>query len=514
MSHPPLEALSALVDGELTPGEARPVRAHVNACPACRADLSLLARLDDQLRLIPSLTCGEAARLLSATFDDEAAPEERSLIERHLAGCQECRSVAGAWTAIDRAIVGRVVYPSPKVDRAMAALTAPPPAADPLSWAPGLPLRAGLAGALAIAIVIVASLAGAPAADPRQAAAPPGRALFAGRQLALHERTNTLYVVQPEAGLVRALDATTHEERTVVRVGGRPSALALDQRGDRVIVLDAEARTLTEIDVTDNRVVGRTQLDLEETPTGVQFDEATRKILVTTVAAPPGQTPAGPDAVSSPGHVAVFNAGTKEREQFVPVDAAPRVVVTEPDGSRTLLVTSEATTLVDGSYRRKETFRGGVSAAFGAGGRIAVLSRDGTDALLTFHGERAPGSLRLPGAPAAVVGLRDGRFAVLVEADGGGRIFVIDSTGRPAGEVPVGLVGDLAYDANAQSFTVSSGGTVARPVPMPAGAAIAGQGTPAPTPAESPALAPSEAPPATEPSPSPTPEPASSPTVR
>lgn len=81
-----------------------------------------------------------------------------------------------------------------------------------------------------------------------------------------------------------------------------------------------------------------TQLPLSETPTSLQVDNASGKILVTTVASTPGEaTPAGSDTAASSGHVAVFDAGTKKLEQLRGVDVAPRLAVPDPAGGRTLL---------------------------------------------------------------------------------------------------------------------------------------------------------------------------------
>lgn len=131
--------------------------------------------------------------------------------------------MAGSWPAIERAL-NAAAYRSPRVDRAMAALGARAHAAGPRTSAvPGLAIRAGLAGA--VAVVAAAALAGAPGPlHTQDALAPSGRTLVAVvQQVVLHARTNTLDVAQPDAGAVQALDATTHKLRAVVLVGGRPS---------------------------------------------------------------------------------------------------------------------------------------------------------------------------------------------------------------------------------------------------------------------------------------------------
>ena len=53
MNGHPGDLLSALVDGELTPGESAGVRAHLEACADCRRELRLISEARTLLRALP-----------------------------------------------------------------------------------------------------------------------------------------------------------------------------------------------------------------------------------------------------------------------------------------------------------------------------------------------------------------------------------------------------------------------------------------------------------------------------
>src|SRR5438093_6973963 len=46
------------------------------------------------------MDCADVRPLLSAYHDGEAAPDERTRVERHLAGCDDCRQVLAEYRAI------------------------------------------------------------------------------------------------------------------------------------------------------------------------------------------------------------------------------------------------------------------------------------------------------------------------------------------------------------------------------------------------------------------------------
>ena len=96
----PGDLLSAWLDGELTPGEARDVAAHVDGCSACGAErdqveasraavrgLPSLAAPAGVLRATPAVHVGD---LISACLDGEIASDLRPGIEAHLAACPAC----------------------------------------------------------------------------------------------------------------------------------------------------------------------------------------------------------------------------------------------------------------------------------------------------------------------------------------------------------------------------------------------------------------------------------------
>lgn len=55
MSGHPGDLLSALVDGELTPGEAAGVRAHLDTCPECRRELERIGEARTLVRDLPAV---------------------------------------------------------------------------------------------------------------------------------------------------------------------------------------------------------------------------------------------------------------------------------------------------------------------------------------------------------------------------------------------------------------------------------------------------------------------------
>ncbi|MBA2371011.1 MAG: hypothetical protein H0V71_05125 [Chloroflexi bacterium] len=436
--------------------------------------MSSLARLEDELRLPPALSCDAAAPFLSSVRDGEADSFDGDIASRHLAVCAGCRLATSTWTTLEASLVGTLAFPSARIDRAMAHLVRPeraprrhgPTALGPLG---GIAWRGAVLAILAFAIAFGSTLAPQPDDALRTTGPVENTLVGAVQQVVLHAATNTLYVARPDDGAVNALDATTYAVRARIPVGGRPTALALNDPANRLIVLDGVAKRLTEIDIARNAVVETTQLQLNGTPTSVQVDNG--KIAVfTTVAPKPPKPPTASAAAPEPkgeapaatGQVAVFDPGTKALETIRNVDLAPRLVVPDPTGSRTLLVSPEATTIADASYRTMATVGGGVGAAFGQGDRIAVLSTGKDGARLTFYGEAAPAPVRLDGQPTAVIGLPDGSFAVLLDIGGRGRIVVLDGSGAAAGQVDLAVPGrGLAYDDGAKKFSVIGGGEVA-----------------------------------------------------
>lgn len=526
--HVPLELLSALADGELGGSEEREARQHVVACSPCAAELAAFAALDASLTATPAVPCAASLELRSALVDREADPAEARIVAAHLASCAGCRSEQAGWRLAETAIAALPAgMPSAATDTAIAAMTRSADRERPRIWPPS-PVQVGLRGAIAAAVVvaILVGLIPGERAAPKQAAvpelapAPQGKtALVAGVQLAvIHSKSNTLYLLRSSEGAVDAVDPTTYALRTQIAVGGRPTALALSEADDRILVLDSTAKTLTEIDPSVNRVVATIRVDVPGTPTSVQVDETNGKIIVGSVIAPPAAGPAPtPAATPGPaGQVTIIDTETRRIEQIKSIDVAPRLVVPDPSGKQTLLVSPGATTVVDASYNTIQTLPGGIAAAFDLEREwFAILSAEGTGSVLTFVGEAAPAALSLEGPPAAVTSMPDGGFAVLVEKGDGGRIYVVDTTGRGSAFVDVTIAGpDLEYDASAKRFTVAREGLVAS-APLPGVVAVESpapvtSAQPQPSASASPD-APATAAPSTSAEPAATPEPSASP---
>ena len=452
------EALSAYLDGELDPTEARLAAAHLRTCGDCAETARIYSAVDRRLTSTPALVCSSALAFVSAQLDGELGGEEADIAAAHLAGCRSCRSDVLNWSATDRMIAALPpARPSARVDAAIAALGRQP-AGRRLRVAWPVPALA-VAAALSMLIVINLSLG-----SPGRVG--PNLALVAVQQSVLNPGTGLLYVLHPENGTVAVLDAETGAPRSIITVGGRPTALALNSTTNTIIVLDATAKTLTEIDGARNSVTGSTAVVIPGTPTSLQVD-AKGNVVVSAVAAPAAQASSG----ASTGVVAVFNGDTKKLESVKQVDVAPQTFVLEPNGKRALLISAGATTLVDAStYLPLATKPGGVAAAFAAtGDDFAILSTGTAGATVSFA--RRSDSILVGGMPRAIAALPDGGFAVLSDSDGRGRITLLLPDGTTNGSLEVAADGrDLAYDAVTRQFTVI--GSKVSKVALPASLAV------------------------------------------
>lgn len=496
--------LSALLDGELTPVERAAARAHLDSCLDCGARLLAARRLDADLRDAGRLSCASVLPLLSAIADDEAGPAERPLAAAHLADCPDCRRRSGALTGADRLLAALPpAAPAPRVDAYIAALAHPRPRA---LFRP-VPFAFRTAGALALAVLIALGATLVPAGGPsaEQVARSTEVAMVAAIQRVVFDaRTNTLYLLDTERAEVSAIDATTQAERARVSVGGKPTALALSIATDRVLVLDATSKRLTEIDASTQTIVSSATLVITGTPTSLQVDPANGKIVVASVSAALDAPAAS--AAGATGHVTVLDAVSKQVETVRAVDVAPQLVVLDAKGAQALLLSATGTTLVDAtSYRSLDQLPGGVAAAFDASGtQIAVLSANGDGSRVTFRGAGLPATLALPGRPITLIGMPGGGFAALVDRGTGGEVEVIDATGHLSSSTAVVLAGhSVTYDPVAGRFAVGGdGGTslaFSGPAPVAASAPVAG--TP-PPPSQNASAAPSPSPSPAAPSPS------------
>jgi len=459
------DLLSAYADGELAPSEAAAAAAHLRACAGCAETIRLFAGLDDRLTGTPALGCSAALTLVSAQLDGELDREESAIAGLHLASCAECRNSVLRWSVADRALASLAPSrPSARVDAAIAALGREPR----LNW--GLPLPRvvwpvpAFAVAVAVAVLLVVNLSLVPSGVS-------GPLVAAAEQSVLNPATGTLYVLHPENGTVAALDAQTLVSRGVISVGGRPTALALNPTTNTLVVLDATAKTLTEIDCSSNLVTSSTIVVVPGTPTSLQVDPA-GKLVVTSVVAPATSIPV---PVAAPaGIVSVFNGGTKKLETVKSVDVAAASVVWQPNGKRALLVSQDSTTLVETStWQTVARYGGGLAAVFSASGTDFAILSTGTDGAVVT---RQTGSTVVGGTAHAIAALPDGGFAVLSDANGKGHIFLIDTSGTVTVTLDVVAGGrELAYDTQTRQLTVVGTGVVtnvALPAPAPATAPV------------------------------------------
>jgi len=504
MVHVSAEELSALVDGELSAQAELRARQHLTECTFCSAEYALSVRLDDELRQPPVLACNEVLEVLSAGLDRETGAGEQAAAQRHLADCQDCRASLQTWSGLTAAIKALpVIAPSARIDDTIYAI-----ARSRRTYSPA-PVRGIAARALiavtAVLAIVVASLGSGASPQTALLPSPTGeRAIVAStQQIVINYRNNTVYVLDVSGAAVDARDPGTNDLKTRIQVGGEPTALALNEVANRVLVLDSSQKRVTEIDASSNTVVGETAVATNGTLTGISVDPATNNIVVTT-------TTKSPAPGTSAGSVAVINSTTKQLETVREFSVAPRLVVPDQQAGRSAFVSSGQTEIVDSSYRVLETLPGGVSAAFSKrSDNVAVLSASGTDSVLTFSGFIAPEALKLTGVPRALTALPDGGYLVLVDLGGRGRVSKITRQGAVSASVEVAVTtGDLIYDETTNRFTVASNGrldsaqmpdqvtTVAIASATPSGSAAASPVAPSATPTASPAASPDRAVPA------------------
>ncbi len=485
------EVLSALADGELTAAEQGPADAHLSECVTCRSSLAGYQAFDREVRLPPAVGCEAVLPLLSARIDTEVSAAEFAVTARHLEACEACRAMVAGWRALP-ALIGALPAgtPSPRVDRAIAELSRH----DTRRAARPALVARGLIAAGATVAILVAGLArtSAPIATP---AAQDARVLVAAaQQFVLSPRTNTLYVLDTAAAAVDARDASTNGLKVRIEVGGRPTALALNESANTLLVLDSSQKKLTEIDTTSNRVIGSSTVAVAGTPTAISVDRSGGKILVT----------ADADATAS-GSLSVIDGTTKKVETVRDFAAAPQAMVFSPSGDRAAVVSADATTVLDQSYKPIATLPGGVGAAFAQGDdRLAILSPAADGSVITYSGRGAPAALHLEGTPRAITSLPDGGFLVLVDVGDRSRVSHVAPDGHVVGSVDLAAKGrGLAYDAASRRFSVASAGQV---VSMDVPQTMIAAASPSPTPGS----ATSTPAPAASPSPSASPAPSAS----
>jgi len=455
MVHVSAEELSALLDGELSPQAELRARQHLALCPSCSAEYALSVRLDDELRQPPVLACNEVLLVLSAALDREASEGEQAAAQHHLAGCQDCRASVETWSAFSAAIKALpVIAPSARIDDAIYAITRNRRTYRPAPVR-GIAARALIAVTAAIAVIVASLGSGGGPAPIAVLPNPTGeRAIVASaQQIVFNSRNNTMYVLDIPGAAVDARDPATNDIKIRIQVGGEPTALALNEGANRVLVLDASQKRVTEIDAGSNTVISATTVAVAGTPTSISVDPSTNNIVVASTAKSPASGAAA-------GSVSVINSDTKQVETVRDINVALRLVVPDQQGGRSALVSADATQLVDGAYKLIATLPGGVSAAFSKrSDNVAVLSASGSDSVLTFSGFSAPDALKLTGIPRALTALPDGGYLVLVDLGGRGRVSKITRDGAIFASIEVASTGgDLIYDAATDRFTVANNG--------------------------------------------------------
>src|SRR2546422_5875619 len=268
MVHVSAEELSALLDGELSAQAELDARQHLTECASCSAEYALSVRLDDYLRQPPVLACSEVLEVLSAGLDRETAEGEQAAAQRHLADCQDCRASVQVWSELASAIKALpVIAPSARIDDAIYAIARSRPTYRPAPVR-GIAARALIAVTAVIAIV-VASL-GTGGAPPQTALvqSPTGeRAIVAStQQIVFNSRNNTVYVLDVPGAAVDAREPGTNDLKTRIQVGGEPTALALNEVTNRVLVLDSLQKRVTEIDAASNTIVAATTMAVTRKP--------------------------------------------------------------------------------------------------------------------------------------------------------------------------------------------------------------------------------------------------------
>ena len=154
-----------------------------------------------------------------------------------------------------------------------------------------------------------------PTSEPQRvlAAAPTQQAVF-------NPNNNTLYVLDVFSAAVDAREPATNDLKTRIAVGGKPTALALYETANTILVLDASQKRVTEIDAGTNTVIGATTVEISGTPTSISVDPNAGKILVTTES-----QPSSPAEKSPAGAVAVINGSTKQLETVREIEVGEHI---------------------------------------------------------------------------------------------------------------------------------------------------------------------------------------------
>jgi anti-sigma factor RsiW len=121
------------------------------------------------------MSCRDVRRLFTARLDGRLGPAGRERLEGHLEACPACRAELAGWEEAARALraAGPTAVPEGLAERAFRAAIAPRRTPAPGAWFVPAARRAALAGALAAAAVWVGVLAGGGAPRPADAVQDP-----------------------------------------------------------------------------------------------------------------------------------------------------------------------------------------------------------------------------------------------------------------------------------------------------------------------------------------------------
>ena len=134
-----------------------------------------------------------------------------------------------------------------------------------------------------------------------------------------------LHYIKTDSGEVIAIDPQTGAQKGVIKVGGKPTALALNLATNTVAVLDASHKTVHEIDGALTTVQSSTSVDVDGTPTTLQVD--TKGNVAVGIA---GAASGGPaTSAQGVGFIATIDGGSKQVESVRQVDIAPSGLVLE-----------------------------------------------------------------------------------------------------------------------------------------------------------------------------------------
>ena len=456
------------------------------------------------LASVQPLDCGSARPLISAQLDGEASPEEAALAAGHLSGCTACRADRMRWSSLGQALLVALPAgaPSPATDARIRGLARRRPVAAGPRWlhvAPWSlmsgfsPVRTLVPVAVTAMVVLLAVLAalqtqgpGAPAVAPlaREETGPITLVASISPQAVLNALTNTVYVLQPDSGVIVARNATTNAVVAEITVGGAPSALALNSVTNALYVLDAGAKTLTEISGSTNSVVSRVAVPVSGRPTSVEVNPDSGKVVVVAAAAARGT-----DGV---GQLAVIDGTSRTVDLVRTVDVAPTSVVVNARANRAYLLGSGSTSVVDATtYAPLATLPAVVAVAASAvGSNDALLVDVAGGSRVTFFGSQARADI--PGRAVTIVALPDGTFGALTDVDGRGRITLVAASGEVQGSLSVATTArSLTFDAATLRFLGASGQPVAQvargqiapatATPAPAQTAQPARSTPVPS---------------------------------